>query len=581
MVNSSETVGKFNYITHETTVPPTMDGRDTQPHKIAICGGGPVGFAIALGLARQGVSSVVLEADNTVCIGSRAACISRRSLEILERLGVADAFLAKGLAWTTGRSYYRDREILEFHMSDDGNQKFPPMINLQQYYIEQILVDELDKYRDLVDIRWGNAVTAIEQSQDRASVSVRAGDTDYVLEADWLVAADGGRSFIRQHFDLPMQGTVHNGRFVIIDIELESSSPTERRAWFDPAARPGSTMLMHRQPDNIWRIDYLVEDHVSDQEALKEENVLPVVEKFLDAIGETGSWKPVWISMYNAKALALDEFRLGRIIFAGDAAHIVPIFGVRGLNGGFDDAYNLAWKLALVAKGAAAPALLDSYASERHGAFLTNGAAASKSAEFMSPINNSAKLMRDAVLSLIEQRPELSSLVNPRQTQPIRYEGSPLNTPDNAPFNGKFLNVGEPLRESILQNASLPSIKYMTDLLDGRSFLLLIFESKGDLPYLEGLKTATVSGLPIKVARISNGESADAFHDPMGKIFSQYGATEGAGLLVRPDGHVCARWLEIGSAGIDAVIGAANLACALSTGAKKNTEKHKEGLADA
>lgn len=174
---------------------PPLDGRtDSRRHPVAIVGGGPVGLTAALGLARQGIGSVVIEADDSVCTGSRAICISRRILEIIERLGAVDAFLDKGLPWTGGRSFYRDTEVLHFTMPQDENRKLPPMVNLAQYHIEQFLLDAAIKQPELIDIRWQTRVTAVTNQGSGVTLQLASPAGDYALEAHWLLACDGGRS---------------------------------------------------------------------------------------------------------------------------------------------------------------------------------------------------------------------------------------------------------------------------------------------------------------------------------------------------------------------------------------------------
>jgi len=353
-MSSEDQVGEFRYTHHAPRLPALVDGVDATPCAVAIVGGGPVGIALALGLANWGVRSVVLEADDTVCIGSRAACISRRSLEIVDRLGSLPAFLAKGLAWSGGRSFYRTEEVFRFQMPHDERQRLPPMINLQQYYIEQYLVDEIERRNraasePLVDLRWASEVTRFTPQADGVALDVHTALGDYSLRAGWMVACDGGQSMVRKALGLPLVGTAYEGRYVIIDIHLPSSHPTERRAWFDPPWNPGSTVLMHRQVDDIWRIDYQLRAGDDTETALQPENVRKFVQKHLEAIGEGHlPWETIWTSVYRAGAMTLEAYRHGRILFAGNAAHAMPIFGVRGLNSGFDDADNLAWKLALV-----------------------------------------------------------------------------------------------------------------------------------------------------------------------------------------------------------------------------------------
>src|SRR5574337_842586 len=419
----------FDYVTHPVDVPPLRDGADPTRHPVLIAGGGPTGLAAALGLARYGVASVVLEADRTVCTGSRAICLSRRTLEIMDQLGVLDAYLDKGLAWTTGTTYYRDTEVLRFDMPHDGNQKLPPMINLEQCYAEQFLVDGVTaRNDDLVQIRWGTSIAQVQPHADRVEVQARTDDGEqYRISGHWLVACDGARSVVREQLGQRMAGTAYEGSYVVVDVELHTDRPMHRYCWIDPPANPGSTVLLHKQPDDIWRLDYQLRADEDPAEAVKPENVMPRVRSLLRMIGEPDDVEPVWISLYQARALTLESYRHGRVLFAGDAAHLVPIFGVRGANSGIDDADNLAWKLAFVVKGQASERLLDSYSAERVAAAHENLSYGTKSTEFMAPPSFAFELMRHAALSLAVKHPDLRSLINPRQTSAIAYGASPLN----------------------------------------------------------------------------------------------------------------------------------------------------------
>ena len=202
------------------------------------------------------------------------------------------------------------------------------------------------------------------------SLNVETKQGDYQLRADYLLAADGARSACRQGLGLKLNGDAYEGRYVIADIQMKSDYPTERRAFFDPLSNPGLTILIHKQPDNIWRIDYQIDEHMDAEEELKEENVRRRIRSILEMIGEQAEWKLEWWSLYKAYTLALDDYRHQRVMFIGDAAHLVPIFGVRGLNSGIADAMNVAWKLAYVMKGQAHEKILDSYSPERRGATL-------------------------------------------------------------------------------------------------------------------------------------------------------------------------------------------------------------------
>jgi 3-(3-hydroxy-phenyl)propionate hydroxylase len=537
---------------HAASLPPLQNGVDCRRHPVVVVGGGPVGYSTALGLANHGVPVVLIEADDSVCLGSRAICISRRSLEIVERLGAVDGFLKVGLPWTGGRSYYRDTEVLHFTMPQDENQKLPPMVNLAQYSIEQFLLDAARALPDLIDVRWQTKVTAIDAGKDGARLTLSTPQGDYALDADWVVAADGGRSFLRESLGLPLKGTSYEGRYVIVDIRLDSPRPTERLAYFDPPCNPGSTVLVHKQPNNVWRIDYQLQDGEDPDAAIKPENVLPRVRSLLAMMGETGAWNPIWLGIYKANALTLESYRHGRVLFAGDAAHLVPIFGVRGANSGIDDADNLAWKLAFVVRGLASDKLLDSYSDERVAATHENLSYGTKSTEFMAPPSFAFDLMRMAVLSLAVKHAGVRSLINPRQSSAITYSASSLNA---APERSAAFAAG-PVPGAVLPECPVtlagggePHEGHLTDLVHP-CFTAFYFADEPTLPAdLRSLVgTMAQRAIPFKLVPVTRhlGSAGSAPHgwDHTGRLFQMYGAQPGTLYLVRPDGHVLARWRE-------------------------------------
>lgn len=497
-----------------------------------IAGGGPVGLTLAALLARHGVASLVVEADAGYCTGSRAICISRRSQEILWAAGAGPAIAAKALPWTGGRSYWRDREVLHFEMPSEPTQRFAPMVNIQQYHVEAFVHEALEGVPGLARVAWSTRVTRVAPDADAVLVEMEGPDGTARVRAGFLVACDGGRSTVREQLGLQLEGTQYEGRYVIVDIVQPTRRPVERLAWFDPPSNPGSTLLMHRQPDDVWRIDYQLRDEEDAAEALKEENILPRVGSHLAMIGEDAPWKLLWTSMYNAKCLTLPAYRHGRVLFAGDAAHLVPIFGVRGLNSGLEDAANLAWKLALVLQGGAEPALLDSYSVERVHAARENIAYGAKSTEFMAPPDFAFRLMREAALRLAVDEPAVRPLINPRQSAPIAYTGSPLNGPQEGAWSNALAAPGQPAPEALLQGAH--GAFHLTQCF-GTEFTCLVF---GDGPLPRAVAELAQHG----VAVLDIAAEADVH----GQARLRYGLPGGAGaaglVLVRPDGYVMGRW---------------------------------------
>uniref|UniRef100_UPI00037A8010 FAD-dependent oxidoreductase n=1 Tax=Rhodococcus sp. R1101 TaxID=1170698 RepID=UPI00037A8010 len=392
---------------------------------VVVVGAGPVGMAVALGLAQRGVPVTILEAADQVSFGSRAICISRHSLEAAARLGFGEELEKIVLPWVGGRSFYRDRQVLHFQMPQRDFDVRPPMINVSQSEFEQIMVDTIEQ-NPLITLHWEAPIAGILRGEDEVTLEVDTAAGKRHLRARWVVAADGGRSRMRELAGLRLQGTSYEGRYVIADIHWESDLPAERMVWFDPPSNPGSTIIMHKQPGNIWRIDYQLDPSEDAEIETQEEAIRARIAKHLDWLRNDLPWTLEWKGFYSARALALDEFTHDRLLFAGDAAHLVPIFGVRGLNSGMEDAETLAWQLAAVVNGNAEPALLQAYSFERHNAWEQNVANAGKSTLIMSPGSHGYRTTRDAILALAVGRPEFGHLINPRQSSATHARLSPL-----------------------------------------------------------------------------------------------------------------------------------------------------------
>jgi 3-(3-hydroxy-phenyl)propionate hydroxylase len=529
----------FDYPRFTARRVPELDGA-TARHPVLIVGAGPIGMTAALVLARYGIRSVLIDRKDTFNDGSRAICIARPSMHILERIGAVAPFVEKALGWRFGRSYYRGEQIFRLEMPQPPGEKYLPMYNLQQQYIEQFLHDAVAA-SDLIDMRWQSELSAIEPHSDGVSVRIASPVGDYRLAADYVLAADGARSPVRSMLGLRLKGDNYEGRYVIADIRMDHDFPTERRAFFEPAGNPGGTVLIHKQPENIWRVDYQLREGESEQDALKEENLRARVGAILADVGHTKPWELEWWSVYSANTLCLDDYRHGRVIFIGDAAHIVPIFGVRGLNNGLADAENIGWKLALVLHGEADARLLDSYSPERRGATLDVFANATKSTRFMTPPTRGWRLAREAALSLSLRHEFPRGLANPRQMQPYTYSESPLT-----PYPGRDAEfAGGPPSGSVAPNAKQADGSYLLDRAGDGMTAILFCEgqpSREQATLLAQLGRIDKRFVAVLITSRGPASDADTIADSDGEIARLFAAAPGTLYLLRPDLHIAGRW---------------------------------------
>ena len=322
---------------------------------LVIVGAGPVGLAAAIDAALRGLQVIVLDDDNTVSIGSRGVCYAKRTLEIFDRLGLGDRVVAKGVTWNVGRTFHREREVFSFNLLPEPGHHRPGMVNLQQYHLEQYLVERAMALPS-IDLRWQHKLVQVTPGDDGVTLTIDTVDGRYALQADWLMAADGTRSGVRRQMGLDAQGKVFQDRFLIADVVLDGEpfplAQTERRFWFAPAFHAGESALMHRQADNVWRMDFQL-GWDADPEAEKDpERVRDRVRAMLDSQGFAHiGFELEWVSVYTFQCRRMARFRHGRVLFAGDSAHQVSPFGARGANSGVQDTDNLVWKLKLVIDG--------------------------------------------------------------------------------------------------------------------------------------------------------------------------------------------------------------------------------------
>ena len=543
----------YQYPKYEYTTPPELRGGVTVRHPVVVVGAGPVGLAAAIDLAQQGVPTVLLDDDDTVSIGSRGVCYAKRALEILDRLGVGDECVEKGVSWNVGRTFFRDEEVYNFNLLPQPDHKRPGMINLQQYYLEEYLVRHAQALPDL-DLRFRNKVISVSQEADGVTLQVETPDGIYTLDADWMVVADGARSSIRRMMELEVEGKIFMDRFLIADVVMKADFPAERWFWFDPPFHPGQSVLLHHQADNVWRIDFQLGWDADPEEEKRPENVIPRIRAML---GDNREFDLEWVSVYTFQCRRMSRFRHGRALFVGDAAHQVSPFGARGANSGIQDTDNLVWKLKLVIEGKAPEALLDTYSDERVYAADENILNSTRSTDFITPKSRMSLVFRNAVLTLARDYPFARALVNSgRLSVPSCLENSRLNTPDTASFLGDMA-PGTPCDDSPMR-AQVDNF-WLLDRLGNRFQLLVYVEDPTKVPQAAALQSLMSGDVPVEVILVTprGGRSPDGlrvFEDYTGRFAERYDAHPGTTYLLRPDQHVAARWRKVDPPAIRAAL---------------------------
>ena len=515
-------------------------------YRVAIVGAGPVGLCMAIDLALHGIDTVLLDEDDKASEGSRAICFAKRTLEILDRLGVGQRVVDKGVVWNVGKVFLRDRQLYQFDLLPESGHKRPAFINLQQYYLEEFLIERLLR-TGRVDLRWRNRVSALAPRGDSVTVTANTPDGEYTLDCDYLIAADGSRSGIRTMLGLEAKGQVFRDRFLIADVRMQAQFPTERWFWFDPPFHPNQSVLLHKQADDVWRIDFQLGWDADPEAEKRPERVIPRIQAML---GPSHRFELEWVSVYTFRCQRMERFRHGRVFFVGDSAHQVSPFGARGANSGIQDADNLAWKLALVLSGLAGDKLLDSYDAERIPAADENILNSTRSTDFITPKSKVSRTFRDAALQLAETHPFARKLVNSgRLSLPHACDHSPLDTADHDSFAGRIAPGAPALDAPLIAEGRHV---WLLDQLGGCFVAVYYADVHRPLPetVIEGLKSEPLAVEPIVVYATGTspvGVPSDipAFIDADGLFAERYDAAPGSLYLFRPDQHLTARWRHL------------------------------------
>lgn len=498
---------------------------------VVIAGGGPVGMTTALLLARHGVGSVVLEAEQEPTrVGSKAICFQRDVLDVLHRVGVARDAVAEGVTWRTGRTFYREHELKVVELPSTPLDALPPFVNLSQSALEGYLLDRIAA-EPLVDLRMGCRVvglaSGVRPPGDGVVVTVDAGGRPVEVEGGWLIGADGSRSTVRRLVGASFDGETWEEQFLIADIEADLPFPAERRFHFDPEWNPGRQVLVHQQPRSIWRIDWQVPANFSLEEARSSGEL---DRRIRQIVGEA-SYRIDWVSVYRFHQRIADPWRRGRVFLAGDAAHLMSPFGARGLNSGIQDAENLAWKLAFVERGWAGPDLLDSYAAERVPAARENLRVTGDTMRFIAPRTEEERRHRVDTLDRAVTDPTARALIDSGVlAEPFWYLDSPLTTAaEVGDFPVEAGVVRPPVPGVLCPDGPVEGGRLRERFGDG--IVLLAFGEAAVRACARCEEEMDAVGLPITVLGLEAGSA-------VGRALEVDG---GCVVVIRPDGHIAAR----------------------------------------
>lgn len=536
-----------NYQTLKFAISPTPTANERHP--LVVVGAGPVGLSMAIDLAQRGQPVVLLDDDNSLSVGSRAICFAKRTLDIWDRMDIGERMVNKGVSWNVGKVFFRDEEVWSFDLLPESQHRRPAFINLQQYYCEGYLYEKAQALG--IDIRAKHKVVGIENHSDHSLLSIETPDGFYEIHADWVVACDGARSPLRHMIGQSSQGRVFQDRFLIADVRMKAQYPAERWFWFDPPFHANQSVLLHSQPDDVWRIDFQLGWDADPVEEVKEENVRPRIEALL---GKDVDFEFEWISIYTFACERMDKFRFGRVFFAGDAAHRVSPFGARGANSGVQDTDNLAWKLDLHLRGLAPDSLLDSYCTERRFAADENLKHSSRATDFITPKSEISKLFRNTVLRLAKDHGFARSMVNSgRLSTPSAYSDSPLTTADNDVFAGSAA-LGAPAVDAPLQHQAQTNwwLEHL-----GSSFTLALYMPTADqIASVQKLSSNPLITIVIISAKdyTYTDQPYTVLVDHSGLWQKRHDSQSNSSYLFRPDQHLCARWRQASTEQIEAAL---------------------------
>ncbi|WP_138734217.1 FAD-dependent monooxygenase [Modestobacter excelsi] len=514
------------------TAPPARPAADDDHRTVLVVGAGPVGLTAACELVRQGSRVRLVDALPEPTTQSRAVIIHPRTQEHLAAMGVQDVVERQGLPQTAIELYTGREPTRRVHLTTEHvDSRFPSPLDLAQPQTEAVLTRLA---ADLgVVVERSTTLDGLEQDDDGVTVTLTVPTGTARHRYGWVVGADGGHSAVRAAVGTRIEGVFQGQHFLFADVAARSQRSTDTIRMF---VHPDGIGALFPMPGGRTRLMFEVDDPGP--------GAVPTVEQAQRLVDERmgGQWQvgdPNWLLYYEVHHGQVPQYRHGRVLLAGDAAHVHSPAGGQGMNTGIQDAVNLAWKLALVSTGRAGPGLLDSYHAERHPV----GAAVVRQTNAMTDamtLEGPAATLRAVALSVLGHLPAVTDRLMTTLTETaIAYRGSPVV--GGAPAHGRHALPGDHAPDIAGLRTVDGAEAWIGDLLRRPGHLLL--STAAQPAVLDRLRDALGAlGTVVPVVRAAAGAPADALVDAAGAVARRYGIGDSGMALVRPDGYL--GWLS-------------------------------------
>ena len=521
----------------------------TQLTPVLIVGAGPTGLTAANELTRHGVDVRIIDRAPTPATTSRALVVQPRTLEIFDDMGVVDEAIAAGNEATALMITFKTKRV-RFDVGGllTGPQNYtayPALRTLSQHDTERMLTELLAKQG--VDIERGRALTDVVQDGDFLTATLRGEDgSTEIVRCRWIIGCDGAHSAVRRAAGIPFAGSTYRDEFIMADAELDWELPHGGLYGFP--SRAGVFAAFSIPGKNRYRIFGNVPPSPEGPSAEYSE---PTHEEFQAMLAERVPLaatvvKEHWVSRYRVHSRCVPRYRDGRVFLAGDSAHVHSPAGAQGMNTGIQDAYNLAWKLALVERGVAPDTLLDSYQAERHPVGVQLLKTTDRLFAVISGPNRLSRIARGriapVVATLVLTRRSVRRWLIGRLAQlRLHYPDSPLNVEDGDGWHDAAA-PGDRAREADVVIDEEPGRLY--DVFRGTHHTVLLFTGFDDdaRPAVELCKVAEQieRAYPslIRAHVVSAARAADnpaVLGDPNGFAHRQYGLKSACAYVIRPD----------------------------------------------